>query len=337
MSRDTLSDLLRNVRLRGAAFYDVQCAGDWAVGAPPAREVATAVMPGADHVIEYHVVTRGACWGAIAGEPPVQLADGDVVMFPQGDEHVLSSKPGMRATPDVAWMVATSGGPKPIPVRYSLGETGTGDNGCATRLVCGFIGCDLRPFNPLIATLPRMLHLPAAGRGWIGEVLQQAIAESAQRLAGGEAMLERISEIVFVDAVRRHLDRLPPGSTGWLAGLRDRFVGRALALLHASPARDWTIEALAGEAGLSRSALHERFVQVVGVPPMQYLAQWRMQLGASLLRSTRANVATIALEVGYDSEAAFSRAFKRLVGMPPAAWRRAGASATPQESRPDLE
>ena len=142
-------------------------------------------------------------------------------------------------------------------------------------------------------------------------------------------MLARMSEMMFVDAVRRHMASLPPDSAGWLAGLRDRLVGRALALLHEHPAQDWTIDELGRRIGLSRSALHERFVQLIGVPPMQYLAQWRMQAAARMLLETRATVATIALEVGYDSEAAFARAFKRLVGRPPAAWRRersAGAS-----------
>ena len=139
-------------------------------------------------------------------------------------------------------------------------------------------------------------------------------------------MLERLSEMMFVDAARRCLESLPGDSIGWLAGLRDRHVGRALALIHERPSREWTLEGLAQEVGLSRSAFHERFVQYLGQPPMQYLASWRIQLAARLLRESSRVVASIALEVGYESEAAFSRAFKRLVGMPPAAWRRASAT-----------
>lgn len=337
MGHDTLSDVLKNVRLRGAAFYDVLCGEHWVAEAPPAREVAAAVMPGLEHVIEYHVVVRGACWAAVVGGEAVRLAAGDVVMFAQGDAHVMSSRPGMRATPrDVGWVFASRDDPKPIPVRYELDARFGDDDGAAehaaTRLVCGFFGCDLRPFNPLVATLPRLLRLPAAaGDGWIAGVLQQAIAESRRQRAGGEAMLERISEMIFVHAVRRHVDSLPPHSTGWLAGLSDRFIGRALSLLHAAPARGWTGETLASEVGLSRSALHERFAQLVGIPPMQYLASWRMQVAAGLLRTTQANVASIALDVGYDSEAAFARAFKRATGAPPAAWRRraGGTMAAP--------
>jgi transcriptional regulator GlxA family with amidase domain len=168
-----------------------------------------------------------------------------------------------------------------------------------------------------------MLHLKRnQGGEWIAQFMQRAVSESAKRRPGGEAMLARMSEMLFVDAVRRHVEALPPDGTGWLAGLRDRFVGRALALLHQRPADAWTMDELGRQVGLSRSALHERFIQFVGQAPMQYLAQWRMQLAAGLLRSSSANVATIAQEVGYDSEAAFARAFKRLVGHPPATWRR---------------
>ena len=328
MTRDTLSDVLRSVRLRGAVFYYVSCGEEWAAEAPPSRAIADAVMPGVEHVMEYHVVTKGSGWAAILGEPPVRLEQGDIVMFPHGDPHVMSSAPGLRpARTDAEWMLAMRDEPKPVPVTYHNAEKyslGAPSPGASTNLVCGFLGCDLRPFNPLVATLPRLLRVRAAGDGdWVAQVMQQAVNASQNRRPGAEAVLERMSEMMFVDAVRRYVDTLPGESGGWLAGLRDRHVGRALALLHGEPARDWTIEALAGEVALSRSALYDRFVQLVGQPPMQYLTQWRMQLAAGLLRETRAPVASVALEVGYDSEAAFARAFKRLTGTPPAAWRRA--------------
>jgi transcriptional regulator GlxA family with amidase domain len=196
--------------------------------------------------------------------------------------------------------------------------------------MCGFLGCDMQPFNPLIAALPRLLHLRASDDdAWIARFTQQAVAESHTRRPGGEAMLARMSEMMFVDAVRRYAARLPEQSSGWLAGLRDRFVGRALALMHEQPSHDWTMDELGRHVGLSRSTLHERFIFLIGVPPMQYLTQWRMQAAARLLLESRATVAAIALDVGYDSEAAFARAFKRLVGKPPAAWRRQRDSAYP--------
>ncbi len=193
-------------------------------------------------------------------------------------------------------------------------------------VICGFIGCDLRPFNPLIGALPRLLHLPAIAVGpWVAPMLTQAVAESRERRHGSAAVLERLSEMVFVDSARRYLESLPAegGSSGWLVALRDRHVGRAIALLHERVAEAWTVDALGREVGLSRSALHERFIELIGQPPMQYLTNWRMQVGAKALRGGKATVATIAQDIGYESEAAFARAFKRMVGKPPAAWRRA--------------
>ena len=334
MSADTLSELLRAVHLTGAVFYYVEGAAPWVAEAPPVREIAEAIMPGAEHVIAFHVVARGACWGALIGEPPVRLAEGDIILLPQGDAHIVSSAPGMRASQlDLGRFFS----PRPPQLPYSIRVAGEAvsegattarlDGGGAelTTVVCGFLGCDARPFNPLLGALPRLLHLPRAaeaGGGWIGQIQRLAVEESNQRRPGGEAVLQRMSEMLFVDVLRRYLEELPAEHTGWLAGLRDRWVGRALAQLHARPGEAWTLEGLAEGCGLSRSALHERFVHLIGQPPMQYLTQWRMQVASNLLRQSRASVATIALEVGYDSEAAFSRAFKRIVGVPPGAWRR---------------
>lgn len=331
MSRDTLSDLLRSVRLRGAVFFYVSLRDRWSAEASTAQEIAEAVMPGCEHAMEYHMVAKGEGWAAVSGLPPVRLSAGDIVMFPQGDRHVISSAPGLepnRREPE--WVFARRNDPKPLPISI---RNGVVDDRASMPiedtdavLVCGFLGCDLKPFNPLIAALPRILHLPGSHAGdWVARVIDQAVVESNERRPGGDAVLERLSEMMFIDVARRYLDRLPEEATGWLAGLRDRFVGRALALLHERPDRAWTVDDLGREVGLSRSALHERFVNFLGLPPMQYLASWRIQLGSRLLRESNRNVATIALDVGYDSEAAFSRAFKRMVGMPPAAWRKAQA------------
>jgi AraC-like DNA-binding protein len=326
MSQDTLSDVLRGVRLRGAVFFNVSASSHWAAEAPAARELAPLMMPGVDHVIEYHALARGSCWAGLLDQPPVQLFAGDVVMFPQGDAHVVSSQPGMRGNPDFSWLAGTQ--IDQLPLRLALGDgsvvhTAPPDVQAETNFVCGFLGCDSQPFNPMIASLPRLLLLRAnAKNAWVANFTQQAVAESHAQRPGGEAMLARMSEMMFVDAVRRYADELPAQSVGWLAGLRDRYVGRALALMHEQPAQRWTIAALGRGVGLSRSALHERFAEMIGVPPMQYLTQWRMQAAARLLLETRATVASIAVDVGYDSEAAFTRAFKRTVGKPPAAWRR---------------
>lgn len=321
MSADALSEVLRAVRLQGAVFYDVHATAPWVVAAPPARVVATQVMPGSEHVIEYHVVTSGRCWGNVEGGEPVRLEPGDVIVFPQGDAHIISSEPGMRAAPRLELFTRPVGGQLPVMI-------GAGGGGEPVHLVCGFLGCDARPFNPLLATLPRMLHVRGGG-GLLDHFVRMAVAESAERRSGGECVLARLSELMFVEIVRRHIATLPPEQTGWLAGLRDEFVGRALAVLHDRPAHDWTLDELASAVGLSRSALAERFAHLVGTPPMHYLAQWRLQLAAGLLAGGSASVAEAAHAVGYGSEAAFSRAFKKLVGVSPATWRDARRGAAP--------
>lgn len=328
MSTDPLSDLLRSVRLRGAVFYYVTCRDDWVAASGSSRDLS-ALMPGAEHVVAYHLVVKGGAWAAIDGAPPARLGEGDIVVFPQGDAHLLSSAPGAKGplAEDAAWRLATRDDPKPIPVSVRGGAVQPGATLPADEatdlLVCGFIACDLRPFNPLIAALPRMLHMSTQHVGaWVGPMLHAAVRESRERRSGSAAVLERASEMMFVDVARRYLESLPEDATGWLAALRDRFVGPAIALMHDQPAEPWTIDELGRRVGLSRSALHDRFAQLVGQTPMQYLTSWRMQCGARMLRECRSTVATIALEVGYDSEAAFSRAFKRFVGKPPAAWRR---------------
>ncbi len=332
MSLDTLSNLLRTVRLRGAVFYYVSFRDQWSAEAPHGSEIAAAVMPGCKHAMEYHMIAKGSGWAAISGQPPVKLATGDIVMFPHGDSHVLSSAPNMepfRLTAD--WIFSTRNLPKPFPIAYHHGVLEPGATlpieEAKTIAVCGFLGCDLKPFNPLIAALPRMLHLPAARAGdWVSRVIDQAVTESNHPRPGGSAILERLSEMMFVDASRRYLEDLPEDATGWLAGLRDKFIGQALALIHERPDKSWSIDSLAHEVGLSRSAFFERFVKYLGLPPMQYLTNWRIQLASRLLRETNLKVAGIAMEVGYESEATFSRAFRRLVGAPPAAWRKAQTS-----------
>jgi AraC-like DNA-binding protein len=326
MSHDILSDVVRNIRLRGAIYYYVSGKSSWVAEAPAACDIAASVMPGSEHVMEYHVVTRGMCWGAVVGETPVQVAAGDIVLFPKGDAHVMSSAPGMRAPVTPASYVERKQDQLPFTLHLNAAEARVEvvpDELSDATLVCGFLGCDLRPFNPLIETLPRLMHLRAEkDRDWVALFMRQAVAESQSKRAGGEAMLERMSEMMFIDAVRRYVETLPDASRGWLAGLRDRFVGRALSLMHDAPAFPWTVEELGKQVGLSRSALHERFAELIGHTPMQYLANWRIQLGAALVRNTRDSVAIVAQEVGYESEATFAKAFKRLTGKSPALWRR---------------
>ena len=335
MSGDTLSDLLRAVRLHGAVFYYIEGASPWVAEAPAACEIIPGIMPGVEHMIEFHGIVKGSCWAAIAGETPIRLDEGDVILFPQGDPHVMSSAPGMRA-PSVDKSVYFS--PRPPQLPYSISMQGDQittarlDGGGRERatVVCGFLGLDAKPFNPLLAALPRVLRVPGSALGadsWVTTFMRAVVTESNQKRPGGEAVLARMSEMLFVEVLRRHIDSLPPEQTGWLAGMRDATVGRALALIHEKPSEPWTMEKLSEEAGLSRSSLHERFLHFIGQPPMQYLTQWRMQVASGLLRDTNAKLVESALDVGYESEAAFSRAFKRVVGAAPGAWRRGKRAA----------
>lgn len=317
MPYDALSDVLRAVRLKGAVFFDVDAGAPWAAEAPAACVVGPSIMPGVDHVIEYHVVAAGECYATLldGSGDVMRLKAGDVVAFPQGDTHVMSSHQGMRAEPDIEAHCAPDAGGLPIPMRI-------GDGDERTLLICGFLGCDARPFNPLISALPRMIRMPGGGdEAWMKRFLDYARMESAQKRAGGASMLAKLGEIMFIDLVRRHSESLDSDQANWLAGLKDRQIGLALSLLHEAPGENWTIERLARDCGMSRSTLSERFAHFVGRPPMQYLALWRMQLAAEMLLDGEDALARIAARVGYDSEAAFSRAFKRIVGLAPGEWR----------------
>jgi AraC-like DNA-binding protein len=330
MSGDTLSDLLRAVRLHGAVFYHVEGYPPWVVENPHMREMIPAIMPGAEHMIEFHGVVKGSCWAAMTGESPIRLEAGDVVLFPQGDPHVMSSAPGMRG-PSAGTALFFSQRPPQLP--YALHVKGADlkmahlddDQHDRATVVCGFLGLAARPFNPLLAALPRVLRIPGSTLGensWVMTLMRAVVNESSSRRPGGEAVLERMSEMLFVEALRRHVDSLPEEQTGWLAGLRDPAVGRALSLMHEKPSEAWTLERLSEGAGLSRSSLHERFVHFIGQPPMYYLTQWRMQVASGMLRDSNAKLMEVAMEVGYESEAAFSRAFKRISGQPPGVWRK---------------
>jgi AraC-like DNA-binding protein len=315
---DALSDVLRLVRLTGAVFLDAEFTAPWCVSAPSGVTVCTRHLPQAQHVVIYHLITQGTCEVEFAGEAPRRAHTHDLIVIPGGEAHLIG---GDLAAPkaDLSQLV-DRGNSDEVP-RVSHGGGGT-----VTRMVCGYLACDSTLFRTLLAALPRMMIISMRddARGqWLASSLQFSLAEYAAPNAGASTVLAKLSELMFVEAIRRHTESLPPGQQGWLAGLRDRFVGRALALIHSKPSHAWTVDELAGDVGLSRSALGERFAAVIGVPPMQYLTRWRLQLAADLLHNSRRAIAAIAADVGYDSEAAFSRAFKREHGAAPASWRRA--------------
>ena len=313
---DALSDVLRIVRLTGAVFMDAEFTAPWCVGEPSGVEVCAGHMPGAQHVVIYHLVTEGACLVDLPGHAPVSVAAGDLVIIPGGEAHALGSD--LARPPVPGGPIVSRRAPGEIPaVRH-------GGGGAVTRMVCGYLACHSSLFDTVLAALPRVMVVNMSegpGAQWLMSSIRFGIAESTADRAGAGTVLAKLSELMFVEAIRRHIESLPAGQAGWLAGLRDPSVGKTLALIHARPAHGWTVEDLARAVGVSRSLLAERFTALVGQPPMQYLGRWRLQLAGDLLRSGRQTVAAIAGDVGYDSEAAFSRAFKREMGVGPAAWR----------------
>jgi AraC-like DNA-binding protein len=318
---DVLSDVLRAVRLTGAIFFDVEARCPWVAQTPAIWKFGRAVMPDSEHVIVFHVLTRGSCWAELfdGSAPPVRLVAGDLILLPNGDEHVFGSIAGMRAEPDLSVYR------RPISERLPFGvlvNEGGGPETC--HFVCGYFGCDARPFNPLLDALPRMVHssVSVETQTWLSTLVRVAVQESEHGSAGGETMLAKLAELMFVEVIRKYIEGLPDDTRGWLSGLRDGHVGAALRLMHARPSQPWTIDTLAREVGLSRSAFAGRFHDVVGMPPVHYLARWRLQLAGHLIEGNGISIAAAAAEVGYESEAAFNRAFKKVVGVTPGAWRR---------------
>jgi AraC-like DNA-binding protein len=330
---DPLSEVLRTVQLTGALFFLVDASVPWGVDVPPAASFSAILLPRAQHVVSYHIVLEGSGWIGLPGAPPVRFRAGDILVVPHGDPYAMLSAPGQPPEFDAEATLAFFRDMAAGRLPFAVTEGGGGAE--RTRYVCGYLGCDLRPFNPVLATLPRLLRVtrPLAGPGdLLDRLIEVTLAEARAPRAGSECVRLRLSELLFVEVMRRHLQTLPAGQTGWLAGLRDPSIGAVLSLLHQRPAHPWSLVELARSAGLSRAVLAERFAQLVGCPPMQYLLQWRMQLAARALADRRTKVSAVAGDVGYSSEAAFSRAFRRVTGLPPAEWRRrhAGPGGLPR-------
>jgi AraC-like DNA-binding protein len=239
----------------------------------------------------------------------------------------MASSPELRGKPDLAMYY------RPIDTHlpFTLIDGSGGDE--RTRLVCGYLGCDVRPFNPLLSALPALMCVrrPVDGSAWVTDLLRLALAEGGSKRAGSESILAKLSELMFVEVIRRHIESLPEGARGWLSGLRDPHIGMALRLIHARPAKQWTLEGLAQEVGLSRTVFAGRFTDYVEVSPMQYVARWRLQLASRLLEQAGVSISQAGAEVGYESEAAFNRAFKKFVGVTPGEWRRQSQVASPSQ------
>jgi AraC-like DNA-binding protein len=313
---DALSDVLRIVRLSGGVFLEAEFTAPWCISGKIAPEDCRPYLATPRHVSAFHFVVSGCMQMRTEGGDPIDVRAGETVLLPHNDMHYYGSS--LTLTPVPAGEIVQPG------QNGALARIVHGGGGEATRLVCGFLGSDM-PFNPLVAALPNLLKLDlrtAAAGSWIESSFRFAASEISAGRIGSATVIAKLSELLFVEAVSRYVDSLPAERRGWLAGLRDPQVGRALALLHARPSEQWSAESLARDVGLSRSAFAERFSTLIGQPPMQYLAQWRMHMAALRLRDGRSSIAQIGFDIGYTAEAAFSRAFKRQFGTSPAAWRK---------------
>lgn len=325
---DVLSDVLQAVRLTGALFFDVRACEPVVAETPNMSHIRHLIMPEAEHVIPFHIVLRGTCWceSTDGVHEPVRLHEGDIVIYPHGHGHAFVTNPGARSARSLEHVLQNNTLPTPILMDLADGGPPT------VRFVCGYLGCHATPFNPLLDALPCLVltKRPPEGNHMEVDLMHAAVEESDRRRAGSDTILARLSELLFVRAVRRFIEELPPESRGWLAGLRDPNLSRALQLIHSRPADPWTLASLSRECGMSRAVFAERFAACVGETPMRYLTRWRMQRAAGLLGEQGRAIDEIAEEVGYRSESAFNRAFKNVVGVPPGTWRR---TQTPGDQR----
>lgn len=314
---DVLSEVLKAIKLDAAFFYNAEFTAPWSFREPRSEAVAPHFAPGGGHVIIYHLIMEGRCAARLEDGEPIEAGSGDIVIFPHGDAHILGN--GSTTTIDIEPRLHEI-------LNQGLKVASAGGGGEMTRIVCGYMSCDPQLSSALLAGLPPLFRVPIrddTGGQWLENTVRFSVSQAGSASLGGEAVLSKLSEVLFVETIRRYIAQLPPEETGWLAGARDPEVGRALALMHRAPATPWTIEMLAREIGISRSVLAERFRHYLNEPPMSYLTRWRLLLAARMLKSSNRGVAEIAAEVGYESEPAFNRAFKRQFNVPPARFRSA--------------
>ena len=317
---DPLSEILKSVRLEGAVFLNAEFSAPWCVRGEAGMAVYRHRIQPYEHMVFFHYLTEGHCKVRLNDAGRVlDVGAGDIVVFPQDDRHLMGSdlqlaplgeegarNDGAETCPDV------------IQIRH-------GGGGATTRFVCGYLLCGSGMSRSLFAALPRVFRVPlgnAPSASLLHGLLEAGVRESVGAQPGAESIRAKLAELMFAEALRHHADTIAAGVAGWLAGVRDAQIGKALALLHSQPGREWTVDQLASEVAMSRSTLGERFMTLVGKSPMQYLKHWRLTLAAEALRTGREAIARVAERSGYESEAAFNRAFKRQFGVPPATWRK---------------
>ncbi|HEY4379128.1 MAG TPA: AraC family transcriptional regulator [Acidobacteriaceae bacterium] len=318
---DPISQILRVIRLDSAIYLNGEFSEPWCMASPESHALAPVLAPGAEKVIIYHLLSEGSAYVHLHDGTRIALSAGDLIAFPHGHRHMVGS--GSQVVPvDAAEAL-------PAVLERGLETIHMGGGGPRSRFICGYLVCDPQISQAFLGGLPPFLQVnireDEQGQ-WLENTLKFSVAHASTSEAGGGAMLTKLSEVLFAEVLRRYLRQLPEGQTGWLAGARDPDVGKAMSILHQRYTQPWTVATLAQEIGLSRTVLSERFRHFIGVPPMTYLTRWRLRLGARALTATSQGVAQIALETGYESEAAFNRAFKREYGLPPARYRKGKAT-----------
>ena len=314
---DALSEALNSVRMTGAIFFHAVCTAPWGFAVPPIHKVAHILAPGTERLVSYHLVSEGKAVVRFDGMADMALTAGDILIIPHGAPHTVFN--GAPAT------MVDSGASLNQYLAGTLNTMQLGGGGEVTRFVCGYFGCERHADRLFLAGLPTVIHIHIRGDAsgaWLENSILHLVSEAASGRPGRTVLLSKMAEALFVETLRRYMEQLPAEQTGWLAGARDPVVGAVLALMHRKPFHPWTVEELASEAGTSRSVVAERFARFLGEPPLGYLAHWRLQRAATLLGTTRQTVIQVADAVGYGSEAAFNRAFKREFGVPPAQYRR---------------
>jgi AraC-like DNA-binding protein len=313
---DPYSEILSALKLKGAIFFRAEFTAPWFVDAPPSAQLAAALGIKGAYVVNFHLLTAGEAMVEMPSGQTLRITAGEIVIFPHGDPHHLLSIDGRCRVEDAA-VVAKVLARDLTPLR-------SGGGGAMAQFVCGYMACDAFFCRSVVEGLPSVLSVnirsDTTGQ-WVESTMRHLLEEAGSGGMGSEAVLAKISEALFVEALRKYAAQLPPGHVGWLAAAREPHIGRALVLLHNQMAFHWTAEGLARKVGLSRSAFVARFSALLSMPPMKYLARLRLQMAARALATTSASVQAIAAETGYESEAAFNRAFKREIGVPPARYR----------------
>lgn len=310
---DVLSDVLRNVRLSGSLLFFAEYRTPWCVTCPPSHMFAHLLVPGARRLVIFHIVIDGVCLVNRPNEKPIELRAGDAVMMAQGDPHLLADEAGREPVPLIELL--------PMPPWEKAPYLIHGGSGPLTRVLCGFLHCADAQLSPFLASLRPVIRVEGKGSlaSSLLSVQRLLIEEARNEKPGYSCVLSRLTETFFVEALRQQMT-MDAGSSRALAALKDPVVGKALECLHGDPLRNWTVATLATQAAVSRSRLAARFTALMGCPPMQYLTRWRLLMAARRLHEGGESIASVGASIGYESEAAFNKAFKRHLGAPPATW-----------------